>query len=136
MLKKISNHYLFYFIYCILVIPSVILIFENIQPKNVAALFAGGLFISCSLLIIIGEYFWERPRWERSLSLWAALIFLGAFSLPMIVMRAVYFSTAFEHLTILFMSAPAFHRNSNFAYIALMICILINYFQKLFSQKP
>ncbi|NUM59897.1 MAG: hypothetical protein HUU56_14755 [Bdellovibrionaceae bacterium] len=135
MKKKIFSRYFFYLICCLLTIPSVILIFTYIQPKNLAAIFAGGLFISLSSGVLAFEFYLNKKQKKISLTLIGTSFFLLLFSLPMFITRMVNFQSEFSTLTVLFIPANQFHRLSNYGFILMVVLILMDWISLIKMSK-
>lgn len=126
--KSYLNVHLLYLLLCFLTVPTVIAIFKNIHPKNIAAIYAGSVFVGLSLSVIFMEFHLKRKLLIFSPSFWGALLFMLVFSLPMLVTRALNFNVAFENLEILFMNAQQFHKISNYGFIFMSIVFLFDWF--------
>tara|TARA_B110001454_G_scaffold106457_1_gene100186 strand:- start:20143 stop:20550 length:408 start_codon:yes stop_codon:yes gene_type:complete len=128
-----KNRYLIYILYFLLTIPAVIFIFKSIEPKQLASLFAAGLFITCSLLPIWGEI---KNKTKTSFVFYAAIGFLVLFSLPMITVRILNYGTDFSQLYVGPLTGPEFHKYSNYGFIILLCSSIVDFIQsKWIHQK-
>lgn len=125
-----KNRYLFYIAYFILTIPIVILIFKFIEPKKFASLFAGTLFITCSLLVAWGEL---RNKTIKSFSMGMAMIFLIFFSGPMILVRIINYDLDFSEIQIAWFTGQQLHHYSNYAFVALIAASAWDYLKARFG---
>ena len=133
--KLFLNRYLLYVILSFLTVPIVIFIFKSIQPKNLAAIFAGSTFLSLSLFVIFYEFTINKAKIIFSLSFWGAFLFMMIFSIPMLFTRIMNYDTAFENLEILLMPAPIFHKASNTGFLIMMGLFFINWILELKKKK-
>ena len=133
--SKFLNVNVIYLLISISIIPIIILIFKNIHPKNLAAIFAGSVFICTSLIILLLEFRNNRKKIFSSFSFWGALGFLLFFSLPMFSVRIMNYEIDFENLTILFMPAPQFHKVSNYGFMLMVLFFTLEWFKKIKSTS-
>lgn len=133
--KNLLNRHLLYILLSLLVVPIVIFIFKNIQPKNLAAIFAGTTFLSLSLFVVIFEFQASKSKIVASYSFWGAFLFMLLFSIPMLSVRIMNYEIAFENLEILFMPATDFHRASNTGFLIMMGLFCINWILEIKKNK-
>lgn len=127
--KPYLNIHLLYLLLSFLTVPTVIAIFKNIHPKNIAAIYAGSVFVLLSLSVIFMEFHKRRKLLILSLSFWGAFLFMLLFSLPMLITRVLNFHIDFENLEILYMNAQQFHKVSNYGFIMMTIIFLFDWFK-------
>jgi hypothetical protein len=128
-----QNRYLIYILFLIATIPAVMLLFKMIEPKKLASLFAASLFISASLVIIWGEL---KNKTLKTPSLIAAIGFLILFSAPMLIVRILNYDQDFSSLTIGPLTAPEFHKYSNYGFMMLLLTTVVDYFRSKKSPPP
>lgn len=133
--SKFLNVNVIYLLISFSIIPIIVLIFKNIHPKNLAAIFAGSVFICTSLIVLLLEFRNNRKKFFSSLSFWGALGFLLFFSLPMFSVRIMNYEIDFENLTILFMPAPQFHKVSNYGFMLMVLFFTLEWFKKIKSTS-
>lgn len=133
--SKFLNVNVIYLLISLSIIPIIILIFKNIHPKNLAALFAGSVFIFTSFIVLFLEFKNNRKKIFSSFSFWGALGFLLFFSLPMFSVRILNYEIDFENLTILFMPAPQFHKVSNYGFMLMVLFFIIEWLKNIKSTS-
>lgn len=133
--KLFLNRYFLYLALSFLTVPIVIFIFKSIHPKNLAAIFAGGTFLSLSLFVILSEFKNNKKKIIFSLSFWGAFAFMLVFSLPMLFTRIMNYDMAFENLEILSMPAPIFHKASNTGFLIMMFLFFLNWILEFKNKK-
>ncbi len=117
-------------VYLLLTIPAVIVLFKFIEPKKLASLFAASLFISCSFLVFWGEI---KNKTFKSFSFLTAVGFLALFAAPMMISRVLHYDVDFSQIDFGPMTAPEFHKYSNYAFMILIFSTFIDYFK---NKKP
>jgi hypothetical protein len=133
--SKFLNVNAIYLLISLSIIPIIILIFKNIHPKNLAALFAGSVFIFTGFIVLFLEFKNNRKKIFSSFSFWGALGFLLFFSLPMFSVRILNYDIDFENLTILFMPAPQFHKVSNYGFMLMVLFFIIEWLKNIKSTS-
>ncbi len=119
-------------IFEILIVVAVPFIFKWIEPKKVAALFAGSLFVALGVSVVFGGYKYKILR-KSFFSLMGA-IHLLLISLPMFVSRIYFFNTDFDQIQIFGIAAPKFHRYSEWVYMGLLLATLFEFVMSIRRQ--
>lgn len=100
-------------------------LFASIPEKQVAALFAGSLFILSPVLILGNEIRLVRKAGLGVLS-WACAIgclqFLLLSALPVFLLRVLNWGIAFDALSIAGVSGPVLHKLSNYSFLLMLVC--------------
>ena len=109
-------------IFEILIVAAVPFIFKMIEPKKVAALFAGSLFVTLGVCVIYGSLKYSTLR--KTFYTAVGGIHLFVVSIPMLAARIFFFDTDFNQIQILGMGAPDFHKYSEWVYMALLFATM------------
>ncbi len=120
------------FIFEILVIIAVPFIFKWIEPKKIAALFAGTLFVILGVTVLVGCL--KHKSLRRSPLLFLGLIHLFVLSVPMLAMRIYHFDLDFDQISIFGMAGPDYHHYSVWVFMALMIATLYEWIRRLLRK--
>lgn len=107
-----------------LVVLAVMGLFHWIPEKQVAALFAGSLFILVPLAVIHME--WNILKDYRSLSGWGCLLFLLISALPVFLLRVMNWGTPFDELSLLGVSGPDMHKMSNGIFLLMLLGFVVD----------
>jgi hypothetical protein len=121
------------FIFEILTTLLVPLIFKWIEPKKIAALFAGGLFVVLGVTVIYGCFKYKSLRFSVVMLLGAVHLF--GLSLPMLGMRLYHFDLDFEKISIFGMKATDYHHYSVWVFFALMIATFFEWLRIVWKKK-
>jgi hypothetical protein len=112
-------------------IVVVTLLFKLISDRQIAALIAGTGFILLPLWILVTEVKSEKNK----IHIFIILFFLLSSALPVFLLRVMNWGTEFNSLDILGVPAGAFHKFSNFTYVAMVISALVLYRRERASRK-
>lgn len=105
-------------IFEILIVAAVPFIFRYIEPKRIAALWAGSLFVILGISVLYGSLKYETLR--RTFFTLVGGIHLFIVSVPMLAARIYFFDTDFDQIQIMGLGAPQFHKYSEWVYIGLL----------------
>jgi len=125
-----TKNYISFLVLEILCIPVVISIFKFVEPRKIAAVFAGSLFVSLGSFLVYKSF-----NAKKSLTLYAASIHLYFFALPMLAKRVFYLGSDFSEISFYGMSGPAFHKFSEKAFVILFLASLIDFLRLKFKKK-
>ncbi len=117
----------------VLIIVAVPFIFKWIEPKKVAALFAGALFVALGISVLFGSLKYENLR--KTFFTIAGGIHLFVVSVPMLAARIFYFDRDFDQIQIMGLGAPQFHKYSEYVYMALLLATAYQWFKHLRETK-
>lgn len=102
----------------LIVIAIVTTIFRLIADRAVAGVIAGTVFVLLGLFIVRGGW---RDRAKRTASYWMGCVHLFGSALPLMITRLLNWSTGFEHVNVLGLPGPVFHRVSTTIYMIMLI---------------
>lgn len=125
---KISRYRIYMLIHALIAV-IVILLFKMIEERKVAALMAGSLFIVGPAYVL-----WKESKMGFALkrtSWWSSLVFLCISSLPIFLLRVIYWNEAFENIQVMGLSGPRMHSMSSY----LFIVMLLGFFMDSFLEK-
>lgn len=108
---------------CLALVP---LFFKYIEPKKIAGLVAGSLFLSLGLLCLY--YIFRSKRTKNVFFIIFSLVHLFVISIPMLVTRIINFTTDFSELRILGMQAQEFHSLSHLTFTALILASVAEFY--------
>ena len=114
----LASRYNFYLLGHGLIVVAVICFFRIIPDTKIAALCAGTLFLLGPSWVILSE-FKNKAGW-RSLSFFAAALFLCLSALPILILRLANWGTPFSELSLLGFSGPELHQYSNHIYLIML----------------
>lgn len=117
-----TKFFLNYLIAEVLVVPAVTLIFKFIAERQVAALFAGILFVLLPLVIMVIEY--RRAGLEQFYWFVAVLQFWTLFALPIFALRILNWGVPFQELSFLGIHGTALHQWSSKSYMVMVLFTL------------
>lgn len=113
------RRFLTYLILEVVVIFAVMGFFRFIQDRQIAATFAGSLFVGVPLVLMIAEYRAEKLKnWVWFL---CAAQFWVLFALPILGMRLLNWGVEFDSLSFLGISGPQMHAWSSKSYMLMVI---------------
>lgn len=108
-----------------LTVPVVILLFKVIPDRTTAAFYAGVLFVSVPIVMMLQHRrlnFANGAEWIW----WGGVLFFWAlFALPIFILRLSSGTVPFAELSILGVPAPAWHSGANVAYIVMFGAVLL-----------
>lgn len=116
-----ANQYALFMILEILTVPIVISVFKLVEPKKVAAVLAGSLFVSLGFFIYSKSF-----RARKSLSLYFSFAHLFFLSLPMLIKRVFYWNSDFNEILFYGVPGPSFHKFSEAFFIVLFTASAID----------
>ena len=125
MIKLKFNRFLVYLFFEIALIFAVTFIFRMNADRKVAALQAGGLFITLPLCLFIKE--WKLTKSLNKFFLFSLLQFWVVFAVPMILMRLIHWDLDFSQIQVWGVPAELFHRISNSSYILIMVATILGW---------
>jgi hypothetical protein len=108
----------------ILTVPVVMGFFKFVEPKKLAAILAGSIFIITGLFILRVCRLW--PDAFASFTYWMIHVHLFVFSIPMLVARAAFWNKNFEEIRFVFFSGPQFHNLAEKSYSLLMFATILD----------
>jgi membrane-bound ClpP family serine protease len=117
MFKKWTN--LLLLLFGLLYVPTV---FKFIQPKQVAALYAGVFFILLGFILMYMEN--KRQRLVGVTGL-LAVIFTFFFAIPIFYMRVSHWSEPFDSLNVLGVPLKLMHSVSSILYVVIFLVELV-----------
>ena len=99
-------------------VVGVTLLFRLVEPKVVAALWAGALFVALgATIVLIGT---RSREFRRTWTFRAGVLHLFATAIPLFITRLFTYGTEFRAVTIFGISGPVFHRLSEGVYLLLI----------------
>lgn len=121
------NRYRYYILTQAFVVISVIALFETLPSKQIASVFASGLFLTSSLGIVYYEY---KNGWRfYSGSFWVTSFFLTIFVLPIFLMRLLNWEVPFSDIEMFGLKPDLLHRLSNQFFIFVLLSYFIDSFR-------
>jgi hypothetical protein len=108
----------------VVTVPLVMTYFKFIEPKKLAAVFAGATFVITGFIILKITRRW--PDAYASFVYWAIHIHIFVFSIPMLVARIVFWEKDFTEIKFLYFTGPEFHKISEKAYLVLVIGTMVD----------
>jgi hypothetical protein len=103
----------------ILAMLFALLIFRVLEPKVIAAMWAGGVFVLLGLVLLLLGII--NPLFRKTVTFPVALVHLFATSLPMLILRIIHYGEPFENVTIFGLQGPQFHHVSEVVYLVLLV---------------
>lgn len=104
------------------VVLTVLALFASIHEKQLAAVFAGGLFILSPLLVLTNEIRQQKLILAlKSFSVWGCLQFLILSALPVFLLRVTNWGVPFDQLSMLGVAGPDWHRFSNISFLLMLL---------------
>ncbi len=129
----IKNYLKNLLIFEILIVAAVPFIFKYIEPKRIAALGAGSLFVILGISVLYGSLKYKALR--KTFFTVAGCLHLFLVSVPMLAARIYFFDTDFDHIQIMGLDAPDFHKYSEYVYIALLCATIYQFVKQLRQTK-
>jgi hypothetical protein len=108
------------------IVILVIGFFKFITDRQIAALCAGFLFLFGPIYVLWSEK--KAGCKLRSASWWGSLVFLFISALPIFLLRIMYWNQPFENLSMLGISGPRLHQVSNYLFIVMLLCFVVDSF--------
>lgn len=127
MIAGMKNRYVLFLIAELLVIALVPAIFRWIEPRLVAGMVAGSVFVALGLLIFISGLL--RPEVRRSYSFVMGCVHLFVVALPMVTIRLLNSQSAFEDVRIWGLSGPVFHKLSTWVFMILLLATAVDIYR-------
>jgi hypothetical protein len=93
-------------------------VFRLIEPKMLAALFAGSMFVLLGLEILAFGVF--RPELRKTFTFPLGMLHLFVMAIPLLAMRVYHYGTDFSAIHVWGLPGPVFHHVSEFLYLGLM----------------
>lgn len=106
----------------LLVIIAVIFIFRIIEVRQVAAVFAGALFVLTPIVLLFWEY--QSSGLQEKIWYLGVLQFWVLFAVPIFCLRIVYWDKPFAEILFLGFSGDQMHAWSSKSYIVMMLMTL------------
>lgn len=103
----------------VLTVPLVIMLFQLIEPRILAAMLAGLWFCVTSSFMAYRSARW-KDFWKRPVFILSVVFSVGV-SYPMLLVRALNWSKDFSELSIWGIPGPLFHKLSNYVFLALFV---------------
>ncbi len=119
-------------IFEILIVVAVPFIFKWIEPKKIAALFAGGLFVLLGFSVLNASFRFQNLR--KTFFTLIGGVHLFVISIPMLSARIYFFGTDFEQIQIFGLRAPDFHKASEWVYMGLLLATLFQLIKSVRNQ--
>lgn len=101
-----------------------LLSFQFIEPKKIAALVAGALFVGFGFAMIHLTRKWEEYR--TYLSYWCIRIHVFIFAIPMFLGRVIFWEKDLSEIVYFSIPGPKFHDISKIFYSIMLVCTLID----------
>jgi hypothetical protein len=124
-----AKDYLIFMALEIVTIPVVILLFKTVEPKKVAAVIAGSVFVALGFFIYNKSF-----KARRSVTLYMSFLHLFFFSMPMLVNRLIFWDSGFDQITFFGFSGPQFHKISEAFFVLLFAASLIDFARVKFKK--
>ena len=120
-----------------LTVVAIITIFKVVEPRLWAARWASMSFVIECLLIILILWPWRhgRGKGKWTLTVFAAVIFLGVFVLPMTVFRWTT-TEQFINLKWMGMTGPVLHNWSSIFYYVFVGATVLDFIYALYRRLP
>ena len=126
-----QKKYLAYLVLQFSVIIAVIFIFRIIVVRQVAAVFAGALFVLTPIILLLWEY--RSSGFQEKLWYFGVLQFWVLFGLPIFCLRIVYWDKPFSEILFFGFSGDQLHAWSSKSYIVMMLMTGRSWF---LNRKP
>lgn len=117
----------------VLTAPVVIMYFKFIEPKKLAAVFAGSTFVIAGFAILKITRRWKDGY--ASFIYWAIHIHIFVFAIPMLVGRVAFWQKDFADVKFLYFSGPAYHQMAQKMYIVMVLGTLVDILVHSIKQK-
>jgi hypothetical protein len=117
----------------LLIVFTVIKIFQLVEDRKVAAMIAASLFLSFPLWVFISELRFKRYVY------WGHFQFFFLFALPIFLSRIMYWDQDFQNIRAFgVIPASLIHKYSNYSYILMMGLTAFQFILELFlvRKKP
>jgi len=129
--------FLFLQILMMLIVP---LLFRWIEDRKLAAVIAGGLFVSIPMTFLILDFRNARKGIKvQNQFLWswrlAVIQFLGLFAIPIFSLRVLYWESDFKDLSFFGLPGPLLHRLSNGSFLIMFVATAFMLISEYLWQK-
>ncbi len=121
-----QKKYLAYLVLQLSVIAAVIFIFRIIEVRQVAAVFAGALFVLTPIVLLISEY--RSSGFQEKVWYFGVLQFWVLFAVPIFCLRIVYWDKPFSEILLLGLSGDQLHVWSSKSYMVMMLITVRSWF--------
>lgn len=123
--SRIRKNLIYAFLLEVLTLPLVILIFKFVEPRKIAGLLAGNWFLVLAIIV----YLLIKDYPGRSYARWGLLAHVLLATLPLLILRLVFWNLEFSEISIFGISGTLIHRTSEKVFLLLVLGTVIDFFR-------